>query len=369
MTAAKLRVVAASGVVALILLCVWMVYKGSERTYYAVTLIRLTRGDAILRDDRLVGGYFYWGGVPFSAHTDGQGSIYIGVERKHNDGILVFHPDGTYDREIVLRAWPDGRRPVSFYTLGVSPSGNRLWAVLEPNRVPGLPPHNGEGLLRVSAYDLQGNPQSLWILPDNGIEQFGAAGEDAAYLWDGKYLQVFKLGFGSYSTRRLFSTNPVFVDDGWVWGVDSTQESGRSPGYYNLRSRYLIEIWRQKPGQERLVVRRTTLPFPHAMLFSRGNSENLYMDVPSMKRRDARKLDHSVYRIPPEGEPEALFDASDLLDRDERSGAFLHVGRDGSVVFETDDTPYGQSVLRNYRIRKAVPTQRWRVWLRKLGIE
>ena len=63
MTAAKLRIVAASGVVALILLCVWAVHKGSERTYYALPILQLTPGDAILRDDNLIGGFFYLGAL------------------------------------------------------------------------------------------------------------------------------------------------------------------------------------------------------------------------------------------------------------------------------------------------------------------
>ena len=64
-----------------------------------------------------------------------------------------------------------------------------------------------------------------------------------------------------------------------------------------------------------------------------------------------------------------MFNASESLRGDEGTGKFLRMNPDGSVLFETDDTPSGQTVLKHYRIYKATPMRRWRVWLRKLGMD
>jgi len=360
MNATGRRTVCLLVVIALVYLCAWLVYKGSERTYHAVPIITLTPGDAMLRDGELAGSFFIWGGMPSAAHPDLHGSIYIGIMRKRSTGVLVFRPDGTFDHEITLKAWRDGTQPGLVYAMNVSPSGDRLWVA-----------YPGRRCMRVSVYDTEGKPRSPWVLADGGVLQIAAAGEDAAYLWDmGQYLQTFRLGSTHYRTQSFLLTNPVLVDNGWIWGVEPVRKPKPTVYDYSLPSYYRARVWRQKPGEERQEMCRTTLPgHGGAMPFWRDNSGNLYVVIPLSKWRNGRKAGSWVYRVSPKGKAETLFNASGLLARGERPGSFLRVDQDGAVLFETDDTPYGQSVLGNYHIYKAVPTCRWRVWLKKLGLE
>jgi hypothetical protein len=357
MTTTKLRIFAL--LVVILCLCGWAAYKGSERTYYAAQLLKLTPGDAILRDGELAGSFFIWGGMPFAAHPDLHGNIYIGVMRKRSTGVLVFRPDGTFDHEITLKAQRDGTRPGLVYAMNVSASGNRLWVA-----------YPGRRDMRVSVYDMEGQPRSLWALADGGVLQIAAAGEDAAYLWDmGHKLQTFALGSPDYRTWDFLMNNPVLVDNGWIWGVEPVRKPKPTRYDYSLPSYYRARVWRQKPGEERQEMCRTTLPGHGGdMPFWRDNSGNLYVVIRLSKWRDGRKAGSWVYRVSPKGKAETLFNASELLDRGKEIGAFLRVDRNGALLFEATGRLSSSSKQEIYRIYKAIPARRWRVWLRKLGI-
>ena len=86
------------------------------------------------------------------------------------------------------------------------------------------------------------------------------------------------------------------------------------------------------------------------------------------KRRNGPTRGKWVYRISPNGDAEALFNASKLVGRDQGPGAFMRVDPDGAVLFEARQRLPGTSYKAIYRIYKATPTHRWRVWLKRLGL-
>ncbi len=362
-----------AGLVVAAVLAALLVYKGSEHAYYAEPILTLKPGDAILRDNRLVYGYFFWGGMPYTAHADRQGRIYIGVQRKHSAGVLVFHPDGTYDREITLEAWPDGRRPTSVHAIDVSPSGNRLWAAVNSRRAQGLPPYPDQECLRVCAYDLEGKPHSLWVLKNSRGLQFDAAGEDGAYLLDDVWnLHTFRIGSANYRSQRFFPASPVFFDDGWIWGVEpNARPQLPLPHYDNspLPS-YPATVWKEKPGGKRLQVCRTTLPgYADLMPFCRDSSRSVYVAVPIRIQGQGLTRGKWVCRISPNGQSEALFNATELVGRRQSAVTFLRVDPKGAVLFAAMGRSSDDPSQYTYRIYKATPTRRWRVWLKKLGID
>ena len=354
----------------------WVCWLGSQETYSARTLITIEPGDRFLGSGFLDEDRFYIGGSTSSmCGVDRHGRIYLAVERGPKQGVLVYRPNGQFEREVRLRKELAHVGPTLNRALEVSPSGERLWTVYL--RVG--PGNDRVGDLVVCCFSsATGFPVRSWPVGQGGVLLFTSVGEDGAYLWSDRYpkypIVICSFGQREASIRSFDGAYPYFDESGLVWNARVEREANQARTDRRDTPKLWVSIWRGKPGGNPKLYCRALVPgYGGVVPFGIDAAGSIYVWTESPDVQGPLNPQHkSVYRIFSDGSVRLLFSTSDLVHFQERShsrvGRWFGITRDGSVLFESRakgrDDPGGLP----YRIYKATPTRRWRVWLRKLGM-